>query len=493
MSYSFAMLTMIAQQALKDAGGSGMTPAATDVSIAAAIAKVVGGAPADSDTLAELAGSLAGKEPAGLAALTKAKLRAASLLTRFAPADTNPIPAVSTDVPTLSVGTAATVTARVIGPQSGQVTEVGSRGTWNTVSGRLDNLGPGVTGLDFYLTGTTVEVQFLANSAGAQPMWLFIDGKPMTAAPDLTSIGTVASGTTYFLKLAFAASARRRIELFIAPIAAWYAIRTDNATLVTPAPRKPVVGFVGDSFWAGSNGTPLMQSGAFMLARTLGVECYSFSYGGTGYASAGSFNTYGSATRTAAMAAAGAELVILSGSVNDDASSAAVGASAAAAFAAYATAVPNARLIVFGPQPSNAVDTISTARAASVAAIAAAATAAPNVIAFHDQIGTLAGVPAAINSGTTYPDGSLVTYKGSVFKLANGGATNSTANPATNAKWNLVTYAYLGTGNSGTPAADGTRDVYLYSDGVHPLPLGNAAFALQQAGIVRADLLAAAA
>lgn len=420
------------------------------------------------------------------------KLRRASLLARLANAATLPVPAVAVtaDQPTVSVSTTATVTGQLVGVQGGNITEVGSRGTWVPASGRL-----AVTqksGLDFYLTGTTCEISLIPSGAGAQEVWIWVNGAPITSTPGSL---TLTSGTNY-IAVTFPSSARRRVEFFMPHSGAWYGVTTTLGSLLTPAPRKPVVAFVGDSFWGGSAGTSNLQCGSFLIARMLGVECFAQSLGGTGYVNAGSFNIYGSTTRVAAVAAGSPELILFLGSVNDDTSSAStIQTAATACYAAYAVACPTAPLIVFGPQPSNAVDTIAAARAASIGAVKAAAAAAPNVLAFHDIVGSAAGVPSAFATFQTYPDGTLLTRYGSVWKVSNGGSsyTNGPTGPPTSGIFLPQTEAMFGTGKVGSTTGDGTRDTYLYSDGVHPTPEGSMAMAIDQANRVRADLLAAAA
>jgi hypothetical protein len=192
------------------------------------------------------------------------------------------------------------------------------------------------------------------------------------------------------------------------------------------------------------------------------------------------------------VAKASPELIIMQGSVNDDGGSG-IQAAATAAYAAYATACPKAKIIVFGPQPDSSTPTLSASRHSNIAAVKTAAIAAPNVIAFHDMIGTAASVPPTAQTFQTYPDNTLLSYQGSVWQVQNGGAsfTNGPYLPGTAPTFALVTWVYTGTGDSGTPAGNGTRDTYLYSDGTHPMPGASAAFAIMEAAAVRADLLAA--
>lgn len=442
-------------------------------------------------------GAVTGAQIAANSALTStyaslAKNRLGSLYTRLASPNTVPIPAttVASDTPTVTFGTSATVSGQAYGPHTGLVTAVGSRGAWDASTGRLSV--NNVSGLDFFHTGTTVEISFFSNVAGTQPIWIWVNGAPVTAVPDTSTLTGLSASTRYYIKLVFPSSTRRRVELFVPGITGWYGVVVDVSSLITPSPGRPVVAFVYDSFGGGSAATPVLQSAPFLISRMLGVECYSQSAGGTGYIAdnGGLSNTFGSTPRVTNVQAANPELIVMSGSVND--TTAGLQAAATAAYAAYAVALPNTKIIVFGVQPSNAVDTISGSRATAIAALAAAAAAAPNVIAFHDMVGSVSGnVPSAYNSGTTYNEGDLATRIGSVWQFTNGGVAGAGQTPGTSTRWTPKTWVYTGTGKIGTVTGDGTRDTYLYSDGIHPTVEGSAALAIRQANIIRTDLQAA--
>lgn len=416
-----------------------------------------------------------------------ADIALSSLFTRLAPSDTLAIPPLTAtdDTPVVgSVTTTPTITVgQIVGPQQVErITEVGCRGVWNASFNRLLS-DAGMTGLDFYFTGDVLEFSIFP-AVTACPTWIFVNGAPVTAAP--TSLSTTAN-LRQFVTLTFPTVAVRRIEIFCIHAGAWYSCAAANSCLFTAAPRKPVVAFVGDSFWAGSAGTPALQCADFLMARALGVECFSASYGGTGYVQTGEFNTFGSPARVARVAAANPELILMQGSVNDD--GAATGAAAAAAFLAYAEACPSAKIIAFGSQPTNATETLSTNRRTNIAAVRAAALAADNVLAFHDMCGT-ADHPLAWDGAATYNEGAYATDRGSVWKFENGGTPGNANSPGTTPQWSLVTYGYFGTGKDGSPAGNGTRDTYLSEDDLHPTPAGSAGFANICTKITRDDLFA---
>lgn len=402
------------------------------------------------------------------------KQRAGALLSRFGELR-EAFPAVTIDAPTVTHGTTDTVTGAQVSPQSDQVIRVGDPGSWSNASSRLTV--KYVHGLDFILVGDTVEITWFNGQAGT-PYWIFIDGAPMTAAPVLNA-GLTGSADIR-TKMVFASSKRRRIEFYLAGNNGWKNLATPISAVIQPSPARPKVALIGDSFFAGSDTTftPQLQTAAVVIGRMLGANFSIRGVSGTGYYT--STNSYGSTARIAEVAAIKPDLIIISGSVNDDSHTEA-GANAAATYAALAAACPGVPIIVFGPQPSNASDTVGQPRASRIADIKAAALAAPNVIAFLDMIGNASGTaaPAWVN-GTQYPEGSVVSYKGSIYQWANNGITGG-ATPGASPRWKLLTWLYTGTGTIGSVVGDGTRDTVLYSDGVHPTATGSYLMGVRQA------------
>ena len=407
-----------------------------------------------------------------------------NLLSRLAPADTPAVPDLAADPPTVSLQAATTITGtpQVVGPLSGAVTLIGSRPTWNSTFSRTNATG-GMAGFDMFLTGDRVEVRLYTASTN-QGVWVWVDGKPVT--PTVTD-NVVTASSTYHLTLAFATSKRRRVEVY-APGASWFDVRTPMGQLLTPAPRKPLLLAIGDSFWGGSAHAGQAESGGWYLGRLLGMEVAINAKSGTGYASAGAFEAFGDAARLAEYARFDPDLIVISGTVNDDNKvPAAVGAAATKLYADLAAQHPRSKIIVFGAQPSNAADTVSAARSANIAAVKAAALAAPNVIAFHDMIGTAGAVPPGWSSSASYDPGALVTRYGAVWRWDHGNPGN-VLSPGSTARWAPMTYVYTGTGKVGTLTGDGTRDFFLGSDAVHPTPAGGLGLAQLQANDIRRDL-----
>jgi hypothetical protein len=172
----------------------------------------------------------------------------------------------------------------------------------------------------------------------------------------------------------------------------WYGVRAAVTDIVGPAPRKPVIAWLGDSFFSGSNGSQALQCSPFIASRYLGVESViaGLSAGATGYTVAGTSSIFGASARTSVAAAVAPDLIVFQGSVNDDGQSG-IGAAATAAFAAYAAVLPNVPFIVVGAQPTASATTLIANRSSNIAAVKAAAIAHPNVIGFHDMVGTAGG------------------------------------------------------------------------------------------------------
>lgn len=188
-------------------------------------------------------------------------------------------------------------------------------------------------------------------------------------------------------------------------------------------------------------------------------------------------NAYSAAARVARNKTFDPKYVVIEGSGNDDAATYTdINNGAAATFSAYATELPNAKLIVFGALPRGDTGTLSAGRATNLKAVRDAALAASNVIRFVDPVGMAAEgtVPAAYASGANYAAGDKVTYVGAVYQaktaLTNVPATLNTAD------WTLLSW-YTGTGHAGTPTGDGNRDTYVGDDDTHPTAAGQAFFA----------------
>lgn len=425
--------------------------------------------------------------------MAKTKAKAQALVSRLAPASTaNAFPPVSTATTVTVSNSGAPTLAKRVAVNDPNVNA--SRGllAWDASNRRYRTYYP--YRVSFTLIGSAFEILWTASGAtGSDTFWLWVDGKPMTATAG-SSGATTTQGGGYYTKWTFPDSTPRVIDLYVSTNAI-YNLYIETSAAIAATATPPRVLAVGDSFWAGANGIVGWNFGAGQLSRLLGLDVGNIAEGGTGFVAPGPAGSsiFGSAAKLAIAAAAQPDVIVFSGSVNDDSYAATVGAAALAAFAAYATACPNTPVIVFGPQPSNSTSTLSANRQAVNAALRTAALASPNVIAYHDMIGNASGVVAAYAAGTTYNPGDLATYLGSVWKwvrpLAGSGIAPGTGS-AGGVVWGLATYMYDGTGKVGATTSDGNRDTYLANDGVHPTLDGSIALARRQAAEIRADLLA---
>lgn len=413
----------------------------------------------------------------------------ASLLSRLTPLSYQPPTILSADAPTITFGTSQTVVpARRISGNANDLRLYGQNGPnyWNDASTRADTYG--VSTLDFFYTGLSLEISIRCNVTGVLPFLLAVDGLQVTAAADVTTITTAVNATIYFIKLTWGTSKTRRIEFSSGGSNAFAGLYVGLNDGVAPAPARPSIAWVSDSFWSGVAGAFVNIDGAaFVANRTLGGGLFLDAIGGTGYVTPGSATTFWSSTRAPLVTYVAPELIVVQGSTNDDGvASATIQTAARTMYAAIAAALPSTPVIVFGVPPNNGSSTTSANRAANIAAVKTAALASPNVIGFHDEVGTAAGVPAAWSSVTAYVAGDRVTYRGSVWKAE---YANTNKNPVTGIDWSLQTYVLYGTGQVGTTAGDGNRDIMLYSDGTHPTAVGQTQWAAQIAAEVRADIL----
>jgi lysophospholipase L1-like esterase len=243
----------------------------------------------------------------------------------------------------------------------------------------------------------------------------------------------------------------------------------------------------------GGIGSPVItpfEYEAYQISRLLNVEASVPAEGGTGYVSTVAFTTtFGSSAKIAIASAYNPDFIVISGSGNDDGSSG-IGAAVASALNDYATACPNVPIIVFGPQPMGATATVSANRQSNNNAVMTNALANSSVIAYIDQIGNATASVSAWSSSTTYTTGNLVSYIGAIWRWDRPtSASNVIPGGTSSNAWTLVSYVFTGTGRQGSTASDGTRDLLLLSDNIHPSKDGATARALKMASEIKSALL----
>ncbi len=419
-------------------------------------------------------------------------LARSSLAGRLAPAGVVDLYAVTTDAPTITNTTAATINGRVENANSKNVTILGRTGAW--VSGATSVDGD-YTGREFYVD-SNVEFSWKARGTDTARFIILVDGLPTDTTP-ITPPGSTTAGVTYYMRLVWGSSKRRKITILAARISAWGAFRFAVTANLQPSPPRPLITIVGDSFnagWTTGNNTSSLQGIGVVLARLLGVDVQLAAQPSTGYLVPSTTETFGDAARITKGTERKPELVMFMGSGND------LGVSTLQAFTmavqatydAWATALPSVPFVVFGISPRDSTGTITSDIAARNNAIREVAIEHSSVIAFHDTIGIPTGaVPIAHSSiKSDYQPGDYVTYQGSVWQLSPHivGATPAGTIPGTSERWRLATWVMTGTGRVGATTGDGTRDVLLSSDGTHPEPAGLIALAQRVEDAIRADL-----
>jgi hypothetical protein len=264
-----------------------------------------------------------------------------------------------------------------------------------------------------------------------------VDGQPHAASPVNY---TITDNTAQFMKVAFGSRAYRK--LVFEGEGNWYFggiqhLPTD--TVITPLlKRGPRLAVVGDSYAVGSQGgNNRALSYVPKMARSIGCRDFTMSTaaGGTGLIAPGAYVKYldriGDVTRITP------DIVILQGTLNDGASTAAdVKAAAIAYVNAVRAALPNALIVICGT--------------------------------------LYAATPGATYTAHSVALGEAATDRGVPF-----------INPI---GW------FNGTGTNVAPAGNGNADYYRASDTSHPSPIGHNYLGNRMAGamqrILRGDMVA---
>lgn len=238
-------------------------------------------------------------------------------------------------------------------------------------------------GLEHYGAHATFYFRTLSTTA---QYWVFIDDKPLTAAP-VALTGLTAGQSFYAVDLPFATTAFRRIKIYISLLHAqgFVVAKTDCYGPVAQLPWSIL--FYGDSWVEGANSI-FLDTWCYKVARALGAEAYICGQGGTGYINngpGGGATIYGNTGRMDAAAQIKPDLIYVEGSVNDSANSTANTKVAAAAFLTGMMArFPGVPTIVQGVQSISHGAGSDTNYGMPNDGVIAAGAAAPNVIATVD-------------------------------------------------------------------------------------------------------------
>lgn len=258
------------------------------------------------------------------------------------------------------------------------------------------------------------------------------------------------------------------------------------------AGEVPTVGFIGDSYCGGSADVPPASTIDRVASRRLGVRSVSSAQGGTGYVTDGKANiasntVFGSAERVGQIVRAAPDAVAVVGGLNDEGK--ALGQVAGAVkkcLSDLRAGLPDAPIVVVGPQPSGGARTVGGTFADLVKATAdAVASCGVDGVAFVDWAGLAGGRAKDFHPWQTYWRGDTVAYAGAIYRVEAGfwsGDSPASAFPQVR----QVSAVFTGTGKAGSPAGDGNRDLYISADGVHPTNQGSEALGDALAACLRA-------
>lgn len=242
----------------------------------------------------------------------------------------------------------------------------------------------------------------------------------------------------------------------------------------------------------GSGDVPSDRTIDVVAGRILGCESFSSAQGGTGWVADGhannaAFRPFGDASRVKAVSQADPDFIVIVGSVNDESSDPAnIQRAVLAGLDAYRAACPDVPIILVGPQPSGGGRTVSASHAANCRAVYRAAKEWLGWGFFYYDwtgVANLPGPAPEFKAGTEYRTGDVVCGGGAVWRATGNGVAGGEDTPQS-LNFELLSGPMTGTGKAGSPAGDGTRDVWLSEDGVHPSGAGSEAIGARLAGIV---------
>ena len=249
----------------------------------------------------------------------------------------------------------------------------------------------------------------------------------------------------------------------------------------------PTVGFFGDS-WS----TEAMMGEGFNLpsvvSRLLRCAPMVSAVDGSGFAhSASGRDGFEVDARVNAVCAAAPNLIVTIGSLNSDKvvdNGDSEGTKITEAVKNFVTKVraklPQVPIIMIGPEPSSVTRLLSRsshvnakAQKAGVDAVGGLA----NGVAFVDWLGIADTQAVLWRDGRQYTEGDVVVYGGVAYRVTRAWTPEAEQTPLTaGAPVVQVSDVLSGTGNSGAPKGDGTRDTLLLSDDTHPTKMGAVAF-----------------
>lgn len=302
--------------------------------------------------------------------------------------------------------------------------------------------------IEFDHYGQTLELVLYMASAGK--IWSLVDGAPTTQY----AIQPTSLTGRMFYKMAFASVGFRRIRIFVQNRVLFGGINVGPNDSVSPAEQKTFkIAILGDSWTEGYSWSPITSAitgtgwttglpasevnYVWQLGEMLNAEIFSCGQAGTGYyadGTAGNSEVFNGTNRINAIKSIdggnGPDLIMVFGSLNDDASLAGNGVSghqvlATALYNNLKTNLPNTKLIVAGPQSTSGSP--SQNRLDNDTAVGNAALVASNVIGYIDLIVT--GEHWIYGGG----DVSSGTGNNTIFMQSNSSTPAGTSNHLTDA------------------------------------------------------------
>jgi hypothetical protein len=394
--------------------------------------------------------------------------------------------------PTVTIGllTASTmvnpVTYRLA---SGAWTLVGTRKITLDANGTVTSKQTGDTasyeqcqwGAGFQLFNSdSVELHFIVGGSASR-IQIEVDGQLCTAAPVTTS-GLTAS-SNYVVNLQFGSVATRKIRILGGR---WRvgAIRVPKTAALLPLNEKRLkLAIFGASFVAAD------ASWALRVGRLAGAELFQLGIPGSGFINdAAAGLSYGATARLDGLQEAHPDVILVESSGNDSEGNtqATIQAAQLAWLNAVQARLPGVRIITQGVPPRSAGVTIADYTARNLRAFEAAINATTaNVIGYHEYMGTTVPL-ATYTTAAAYAVGARAVYNGAIFQcltaIASAPAVLNTRD------WKQFGI-HTGLGYQGATAGDGTRDVLVGPDNLHPTDAGHLALAALYWPDVQADLI----
>lgn len=249
----------------------------------------------------------------------------------------------------------------------------------------------------------------------------------------------------------------------------------------------PTVGFFGDS-WSTESTMGQGFNLPSVVSRALGCVPAFSAVDGSGFGhSASGRDGFEVDARVNAVCAAAPNLIVTIGSLNadkvidnGDAAGGAITEAVKSFISKVRAKLPQVPIVVLGPQPSSVVRLQSQSAHINVQATKAGVDAsggAANGVAFVDWLGVVEKQAVPWRDERVCATGDVVIYNGVAYRVTQPWVPASGVTPVSSgAPVVQVSDVLSGTGNSGAPQGDGTRDTLLLSDDTHPTKMGAAAF-----------------